>query len=189
MEEFRELYKMFGCKSVVGIAGAPLGSPWGLFVLVITSYCACSPLHQPVLRRRWVNGCDSTSSGIPSGWRGVPGMLRSSWWRAGQPPRTSHCLRLSVSLSLSVSVTRSLSSCLVSPTFCNWFVDKAGADTRCRGYPLWNRASCGALILNVIYLSSSQSISTLSWSRKRSGFLLIQQDLPNEVTCIYNYHI
>lgn len=71
-------------------------------------------------------------------------------------------LPASVSPLLSVSVTRSLSSFLVSSAFCNWFVDEAGNNTRWRDYPLWNRASCGALILNVGQVSSSQIISSLS---------------------------
>lgn len=124
---------MFGCKSVISIAGAPLRSSWGLFVVVITSYCACGPLRQPVSGWQWVNGHDSASSSVPSGRQGVPGMLRSSRRRAGQPSCTSR--RLCLSRSLSASVTRSLSSFLVSSAFCNRFVSEAGDNTRWRGYP------------------------------------------------------
>lgn len=76
-------------------------------------------------------------------------------------------LPVSVSHLLSVSVTRSLSSFLVSSAFCNWFVDEAGNNTRWRDYPLWNRASCGALILDVRQVSSSQIISSLSEQEKK----------------------
>lgn len=96
MEEFRQLCKVFGCRSVIGIAGAPLRSYCGLFVVVITSYCACGPLHQSVPARRWVKGHDFTSSGVPLGWWGVPGMIRSSRRRVGQSSCTSHCLHLSL---------------------------------------------------------------------------------------------
>lgn len=153
MEEFGELCRTLGCRTLLGTAGAPLRSSRGLLVVIITSYSACGPLRQPVPGRRLVRGRDSASSGLPSGWQGVPRMLHHRRWRAGQPSCTSHCLRLSL-VCLSVSTTRSLLLFLVLSTFCNQFVDEAVDNTRWEGYPLWNRASCGALTLNVRYLSS-----------------------------------
>lgn len=170
---------MLGSKCVMDIAGAPLRSSWGLFVFIITSYCACGRS----VSQRWAaggwTGHDSTSSGTPLGWWGVPGMLHGSRRGAGPLPCTNHCLHLPHSLR--VSVTSRLSSLLfLQPPATNlWRMLKVTGDGEVFRFETeWS-----------VLLSSSQSISLISWSRKRSGFQLIQEDLPSEVVYTYSYHI
>lgn len=167
IKKFGETCRKLECGSAITTARVPLRSSSGLFVVIITFHCACGQAGGG-----WT-GHDSASSGVPLGWRGVPG-------QDGCCTQLTSC----VCLLLCVSITRSLSPLLVSSVFCNWFADEAGEihlvgnEERRRGYQLYNRERCGVLILNMSFFSSSLSTSSLSWSGEKK---LISADTEKSI--------